>query len=108
MTRGKNILCISSIDWDFNWQGHQEVMSTLAAQGNRVLYVENTGVRAARLSDLPRLRSRLRNWWKSTKGFHQERPNLYVYSPLVLPFPHSRLARWVNRTLLVRNLRQWS
>jgi uncharacterized SAM-binding protein YcdF (DUF218 family)/glycosyltransferase involved in cell wall biosynthesis len=102
-----NIICMSSIDWDFNWQGHQEVMSALAAEGNRVLFVENTGVRAVRFSDLPRLRRRLLNWWKGTKGFRQEQQNLYVYSPVVLPFPHSRLARWVNRTMLVRALKRW-
>lgn len=102
-----NIICISSIDWDFNWQGHQEVMSALAAEGNRVLFVENTGVRAPKLSDLPRLKRRLVNWWRGTKGFRQEQQTLYVYSPVVLPFPHSRLARWVNRTLLVRALKRW-
>ena len=108
MRRGQNIICISSIDWDFNWQGHQEIMATLAAEGNRVLFIENTGVRAVRLSDGPRLKRRLLNWWKGTKGFRQERQNLYLYSPLVLPFPHSRLARWVNRTVIVRALRRWS
>ena len=61
-----DILCISSIDWDFIWQGHQEIMSTLAAEGHRVLFVENTGVRSPNLRDLPRLRQRIRNWWKST------------------------------------------
>ena len=106
--RGQNIICISSIDWDFNWQGHQEIMATLAAEGNRVLFIENTGVRAVRFSDGPRLKRRLLNWWKGTKGFRQERPNLYLYSPLVLPFPHSRLARWVNRTVIVRALHRWS
>jgi len=103
-----DVLCLSSIDWDFNWQGHQEVMTALAAQGNRVLFLENTGVRGPRLSDAPRMRRRLLNWWQGTKGFRQERENLVVYSPLVLPFPHSRLARWVNRALLVRSLRRWS
>jgi hypothetical protein len=34
------------IDWDFIWQGHQEIMSTFAAEGHRVLFLENTGVRA--------------------------------------------------------------
>ena len=103
-----DILCLSSIDWDFNWQGHQEVMTALAAQGNRVLFLENTGVRAPRLSDVPRMRRRLLNWWRGTKGFRLERENLFVYSPLVLPFPYSALARWVNRALLVRTLHQWS
>ena len=31
MDRKPDIVCISSIDWDFIWQGHQEIMSTLAA-----------------------------------------------------------------------------
>ena len=106
MTR-HDIVCISSIDWEFIWQSHQEVMSTLAAQGHRVLFVENTGVRRARLSDLPRARQRIRNWWRGTKGFRQERENLFVYSPVVLPFPYSRLARVINRTLLLRSLGRW-
>lgn len=106
MTR-HDIVCISSIDWEFIWQSHQEIMSTLAAQGHRVLFVENTGVRRPRLSDLPRVRQRVRNWWRGTKGFRQERENLYVFSPVVVPFPYSRVARAVNRTLLLRAMGRW-
>jgi hypothetical protein len=65
---GYDIVCFSSIDWQFIWQGHQEIMSTLAANGNRVLFVENTGVRAPAMRDLPRVRQRLRNWWRGTKA----------------------------------------
>jgi uncharacterized SAM-binding protein YcdF (DUF218 family)/glycosyltransferase involved in cell wall biosynthesis len=107
MTPGRDIVCISSIDWDFIWQGHQEIMSTFAAQGHRVLFVENTGVRAPRPRDLPRLWQRIRNWSRGTKGFREERPNLFVYSPLLLPLPYSRVARRVNRFLLARALRRW-
>jgi uncharacterized SAM-binding protein YcdF (DUF218 family)/glycosyltransferase involved in cell wall biosynthesis len=107
MTRLPDIVCISSIDWDFIWQGHQEIMSRFAADGHRVLFVENTGVRTPNFSDLPRLRQRIRNWWRGTKGFREERPNLFVYSPLVLPWPYLRPSRWVNRTLLVRALNRW-
>ena len=105
--RRSDIVCISSIDWDFIWQGHQEIMSTLAAEGHRVLFVENTGVRAPNMRDLPRVRQRIRNWWRGTKGFREERPNLFVYSPLLLPLPYSRVARWLNRFLLLRALRRW-
>jgi uncharacterized SAM-binding protein YcdF (DUF218 family)/glycosyltransferase involved in cell wall biosynthesis len=107
LDRGHDVLCISSIDWDFIWQGHQEIMSTLAAQGHRVLFLENTGVRSPKLRDLPRLRQRIRNWWRSTRGFREERPNLFVYSPLVLPLPYSRIAQWINRVLMVQSLRRW-
>ena len=61
MTRRHDVICISSIDWDFIWQGHQEIMSRLAAGGHRVLFIENTGVRPPRVSDLAAARSRLRN-----------------------------------------------
>ncbi len=104
---GKEILCLSSIDWDFIWQGHQEIMTTLAKQGHRVLFIENTGVRAPRLRDLPRLTHRLLNWLRSTKGFREERERLFVYSPLILPFPYSPAARGVNRWLLLRALQRW-
>lgn len=105
--RRSDVLCISSIDWDFIWQGHQEIMSTLAAQGHRVLFIENTGVRPPQMRDLPRVRQRLSNWWRSTKGFKQVQNNLFVYSPLIVPLPYSRLARWANRSLLLRSLRRW-
>ncbi len=107
LQRKVDILCISSIDWDFIWQGHQEIMSTFAAQGHRVLFIENTGVRPPQMRDLPRVRQRLTNWWRSTKGFRQISDNLFVYSPLIVPLPYSRLARWVNRSLLLRSLRRW-
>ncbi len=82
-------------------------MSRLAAGGHRVLFVENTGVRPLRWSDLPRLQQRLRNWRRGTKGFREERPNLFVQSPLVLPFPYSRLARRINRWMLTRSIARW-
>ena len=107
MSSGQNIVCVSSIDWDFIWQGHQEIMSRFAAQGDRVLFVENTGVRRPRIRDLSRVRRRIRNWLRGTNGFREERHNLFVYSPMVLPFPYSRTARWINRTLLLRSLRRW-
>jgi uncharacterized SAM-binding protein YcdF (DUF218 family) len=107
MLRDQDIICISSIDWEFIWQGHQVIMSSLADHGNRVLFIENTGVRPPNLKDLPRLKRRLYNWFHSTKGIRKERENLYIYSPLILPFPYSRIARWVNRHLLTATLERW-
>ena len=107
MLTGRDIVCISSIDWDFIWQGHQEIMATLAREGNRVLFVENTGVRSPTFRDAPRVRQRLRNWWRGFKGFREERENIFVYSPLVFPAPYSRVARWINAKVLTRILRRW-
>ena len=33
MLRNVDIVCFSSIDWDFIWQGHQEIMSAFAEEG---------------------------------------------------------------------------
>jgi uncharacterized SAM-binding protein YcdF (DUF218 family)/glycosyltransferase involved in cell wall biosynthesis len=104
----QNIVCISTIDWDFVWQGHQEIMSTLARQGHRVLFIENTGVRSATLKDVSRLRHRLLNWRKGIKGIRKVLDNVYVYAPLVLPFPYSRVARAINKALMAWTIRSWT
>ncbi len=107
MLTNQRIICISSIDWDFLWQQHQEIMATFAQYGNTVLYVENTGVRPPRLSDVPRILHRLRNWRRSLWGFRKEREHLYIYSPLILPFPYSRVAGWINRWIVTTSIKWW-
>jgi uncharacterized SAM-binding protein YcdF (DUF218 family) len=108
MLKNENIVCISSIDWDFIWQGHQEIMSAFARNGNRVLFIENTGVRSPNFGDVNRLRKRISNWFRSTKGFRKEEDNIFVFSPVMLPFPYSKIASWINRRLLIEPLRRWA
>lgn len=107
MLKGENLICISSIDWDFIWQGHQEIMSYLAKEDNRVLFMENTGVRTPTLRDISRIGKRLKNWLKGISGIRKQGQNLYIFSPLVLPFPYSRLAEWINKHLLMSVLDKW-
>lgn len=104
MLRGRDIVCISSIDWGAIWQGHQEIMSRLAAAGNRVIFVEFTGVRRPGLRDLPRLVQRLRNWRRSASGSPPPVPSLTVLSPLALPFPYARVALSINTAMVGRSL----
>lgn len=87
MLHDRNIICISGIEWDFNWQNAQEMCSRLAAAGNRVLFVENMGIRSPGLKDAGRVWKRLMNWSQSlgTRGVRRVGKNLYVCSPLVLP-----------------------
>lgn len=82
-------------------------MSVLAQQGNRVLFIENTGVRRVAVKDYPRLKSRFLNWKKGVKGIRKVRENLYVYAPLVLPFPYSKIARVINKVLIGMTIRRW-
>src|SRR5256714_23916 len=103
MLRDRNIICISGIEWDFNWQSPQEICSRLAAAGNQVLFVENMGIRSPKLRDASRVWKRLRNWAQmlSTGGVRQVRQGLYVCSPLVLP-PFGAMRRLNARVLLPR------
>lgn len=107
MLRGEDIICVSSIDWDFNWQAHQEIMSIFANNENRVLFIENTGVRKPTLRDLSRIKKRIINWRKGFYGIRRERENIYIYSPIVLPFPYSNLAKIINRFLFINIVKKW-
>ena len=107
MLHGTSIVCLASIDWAFNWQLPQEVASAFSAGGNRVLFVENTGVRSPRFRDARRLRARLRNWRRAGGGVTSTSHGVDVFSPLVVPLPHSRLASLFNAGALRRVVRRW-
>ena len=107
MLKNENIICISSIDWDFIWEGNKEIMSRLAEAGNRVLFIENTGVRVPKIRDIPRIKERLKNWFRGISGIRQLKHNLYVFSPIVLPFPYLRIGRRINRNFILSILEKW-
>jgi glycosyltransferase involved in cell wall biosynthesis len=104
---GANIICLSSIDWAFNRQNPQEVASAFAEMGNRVLFIENTGVRRVGLRDASRLWSRVGNWRRARHGVTSVANRIDVHSPLLIPLPYSRLAGFANIRLLLRVIRHW-
>lgn len=103
MLSGRDIVYISSIEWNFVWQVHQEIALRLAQAGNRVLYIENTGIRSPGLQDAGRVARRLKHWISSlrSRGVRQVAPNIYVCSPFVLPPFGSGWRRQINRHLLL-------
>ena len=103
----RDYVIIASIDWSVNWQMHQQLATSLVESGHRVLFIENTGVRAPRAGDFGRIRDRIRNWLKSTRGFFDVREKLTVFSPIFLPFPYSRFALAINRYLLSNAIGKW-
>jgi len=108
MITGQDIVCISSIDWGFLWQGHQEITSRLAQAGNRILYIENTGVRPPGLADMGRISERLGKWARTllSGGVREVADNVYVCSPVVLPPFGARWQRLLNRSLLLPLVRR--
>jgi hypothetical protein len=88
MIKGRDIIFISSIDWDDQWQAPQELALRLTKAGNRVLYIENTGIRAPGLRDARRIKRRLKHWAGALlrrRSVRMVLPELGVLGPLVLP-----------------------
>ena len=102
MLTGRDIVLIASIDWDPLWQSHQEIATRFAKAGNRVLFIENTGVRTPTVADASRLAKRIKGWSRSLMTEpRQIRSDLWVYSPLVFPPFSRRSVRKINRALLI-------
>ncbi|MBI4677698.1 MAG: oligosaccharide flippase family protein [Elusimicrobia bacterium] len=103
------IVVISSIDWGAAWQRHQIFASRFAAAGHEVFFIENSGFRNPRWSDLGRLRKKALDWLAPRPSAEEPTPGVRVFPPKVLP-PTGRLPRLLNRYLrlpaLVERLRK--
>jgi glycosyltransferase involved in cell wall biosynthesis len=105
--RDQQIVCLSTIDWPFLRQGHQEIMSRLADAGNHVIFVENMGgVRNIRPTDTDRVVRRLFRGLGPRASRASGVAHLDLIAPILLPFPSSRLARSINRMLIRRLARR--
>jgi len=93
----KNILILSTADWDNPfWTNKQHVAVELATIGHRVLYIDSIGLRRPSSSsqDLKRIFHRI------TKSFSfpkKVRENLWVLSPIVIPFHTNKFIQKLNR-----------
>jgi len=108
MLRGRNVVVVSTISWEFLWQGHQAISTILARAGNRVLFIETTGVRVPRWRDRGRVVERLQKWLDGRGRFAAIEPNLFRHSPLALPFPYSPLAQRLNRRFTGSAIAGWT
>jgi glycosyltransferase involved in cell wall biosynthesis len=103
MLEGNDIICFSN-DWDGDPLSKKHIALRLAKK-NRVLWVNSTGNRnpTASVRDFRRV---LKKLWQYCRGCRLVEKNIYVFSPLVIPFHGSRTARWINRWVLTWSLRQ--
>ena len=103
MIHGHDVVIISSIEWSFLWQGPQEIATRLARAGNRVLYIENTGIRTPKLRDARRITYRAISCGRhlSTQGLRNISDNLHLCSPIVLPPSGPAWQRRLNRRIFL-------
>ena len=103
----KDFIIVGSVDWQTNWQTQHRLVSSLISNNNRVLFIENTGIRNLNFNDTSRLYDRLKNRQKSINGFNEIHKGLNIFSPIILPFPYSKFILKINKLLFFRGLSKW-
>ncbi len=105
MLSNKNIICFGFADWDNPYKTNQHHIMQRLSQNNRVLFVESLGLRQPvfQKKDIKRIFRRL---IKGIKGIKKINENLYIYSPLVLPFHKFSLVRRINNLILKSKLKK--
>jgi glycosyltransferase involved in cell wall biosynthesis len=95
--RGRDLVVFSN-DWDGDPLSKTHIMRILS-RDNRILWVNSIGNRAPRANahDLARIKKKLASF---TEGIREVEPNIFVLSPLAIPFYGSDLVRSANRALL--------
>jgi glycosyltransferase involved in cell wall biosynthesis len=96
--RGENIVCFAK-DWSEDPTSCNHVMRALS-HGNRVLWLNSVGSRRPDFGSARDLRKMGSKVLGFLKGPREVEPDLWVYTPLVLPFPYSRAASMVNGWIL--------
>lgn len=97
MIKGKNIICFAN-DWHSDPTSKHQIMKLLS-EHNRVLWVNSIGLRKPGLGgrDVKRIAGKLRSF---SRGAEKINDNLYVFTPVVIPFHGSEMARKINTALL--------
>jgi len=95
---GENVICFAK-DFTEDPTSNNHVMR-LFARRNRVLWLNSVGTRSPELAsgrDLAKIARKVRGF---AQGPVRMAENLWVYTPLVLPFPHARAAVAVNQRIV--------
>lgn len=93
-----------SKDWEDDPTSNHHVLRELAGN-RRVLWLNSVATRQPSLSSGRDLRRVGRKLSEFVRGPRNVENSLYVFTPIVLPFPHSSVARRLNRAILRLTLR---
>lgn len=98
------VVFMSSDDWNSGLKTSKYHLAIRLARRQRVLYVNSIGLRAVRASggDAKRMWRKLREWLRGARPVAE---NLYVVTPLVVPFRGLPGVEALNRWLLRANIR---
>jgi glycosyltransferase involved in cell wall biosynthesis len=104
----RDVILLSTADWDNPyWTNKQHVAVELGRRGFKVLYVEVGGGRRPTVSgrDFRRIVARVRNGIRRPR---RVQPNIWVWSPFLIPLHSFRLVRAFNRFALRLGVAVWA
>jgi len=95
--KNESIIFFSSDDW--GWKTSKYQLSTRFAKENKVLFVSSIGFRAPTASsdDLSRIWKKIKSFFKGIKKINE---NLFVLTPLVIPFTWFPFRKHLNSGIL--------
>ncbi|TDS86241.1 glycosyl transferase family 1 [Rahnella sp. BIGb0236] len=104
----KEIVLLSTADWDNPfWTNKQHVAVEFSRRGYKVLYIDSLGLRKPSLNkkDFSRI---LRKLFKAVKPPKKVQENIWVWSPITLPWNEYRAVRSFNKFYLSFFVKMWS
>jgi len=107
--KSKDIVILSNIEWDFQWQRHQIFATAFKKTYRKVVFVESQAKRNPEIKDIPRIIERAVRFFTkrglkvNSQGSDQASENLTVISPLLLPSTF-KLFRFINRRAFIPQL----
>jgi len=107
-TDNKEIVLLSTADWDNPfWTNKQHVAVEFARRGYKVLYIDSLGLRAPSLNkkDFGRIVKKLLKVVRPPKKVQE---NIWVWSPVTLPWNAYRPVRFFNKFYLSLCVKVWS
>lgn len=102
---GRDILLISSDDFEAGLKTSKHQLTARLVERNRVLFIESVGLRRPTTSgkDVGRIKQKLRRF---LAGPQRREENLWVFTPLVIPFHDQPWARRFNAWFMARCVRK--
>jgi glycosyltransferase involved in cell wall biosynthesis len=100
MLENRFILCFGK-DWQESPTSNNHIMSLLVRR-NTVIWFDSTGLRRPSLVSRQDLGKIFRKIKENALGLRKVKDNLFLYTPLVIPFQKYKLIRALNRFILRR------
>ena len=101
------IVFFSSLEWNTQRQVVHEYCEYLSKK-QKVLFVENTGVRSLKLKDSIRVGRAFKNLFKLKKLFYEVDENITIFRPIFIPFfQYSKMMALINSILINFFILNW-